>query len=97
MKYADDLVQDHGKREDIKRATPCGVAQPALAVCIQMMTCTNEQVGRLSEPYLLPTSTHRQSVGGRSASRHRSVRHPESMMWVQTDTSRTKQGLEIFV
>ena len=78
-----------------KRATPEGVALPALAVCIQMMTCTNEQVGRLSQAYLLPTSTHRQSVGGRSASRLRRIRRPESMMWVQTDTSRTRQGFEL--
>ena len=78
-----------------KRATPFGVAQPAMAVCIQMMTCTKRQVGRLSAAYLLPTSTHRRSVGGRSASRGRSIRRPGSMMWVQTDTSRTRQGLEL--
>ena len=88
-KFREILLQFAEKQ---KRATPKGVAQPALAVCIQMMTCTKRQVGRLSGSYLLPTSTHRQSVGGRSASRHRSIRRPGSMMWVQTDTSRTKQG-----
>lgn len=37
------------------------------------MTCTKWQVGCRSVAYLLPASTYRQSVGGRSARHHRSL------------------------
>ena len=43
------------------------MSYPALAVARPMMTCTKWQVGCRSRLSLLPTSTQRQSVGGRSA------------------------------
>ncbi len=41
-----------------------------------IMTCTKWQVGRRSPSSLLPTSTRRQSAGGRSANRRRSSNVP---------------------
>ena len=43
------------------------MSYPALAVARPIMTCTKWQVGCRSRPSLLPASTHRLSVGGRSA------------------------------
>ena len=70
------VVYEMKKWEARKHASHCikhgehnAPRAPALAVTHPIMTCTKRQVGCRSQPLLLPASTQRHGVGGRSANR----------------------------
>ena len=65
--FSVEILMAMGQKIKTRRAE--ALRAPAIAVTHPIMTCTKRQVGCRSRPLLLPTSTIRQSGGGRSANR----------------------------